>query len=145
MLHNVVMCQMAGLDGDDWFVRREDKVAALEAAQRATVASAFSGSNPESTSGAVLKPFVDHERIQWLSTLDADVLRFLTDLEQHRYSQDILIKWSLHPIVGPKLMSGKWMEDNQLPDVLQQLYRHAQLPWEGVDFNFQYGPPPGAA
>ena len=62
-----------------------------------------------------------------------------------RHSEDVFIKWSLHPTVGPKLMSGEWYQEQQLPAMLQTLYKEAQVPVSGLDelFKFNFSPFPG--
>ncbi|KAI8465822.1 MAG: hypothetical protein J3K34DRAFT_525068 [Monoraphidium minutum] len=131
------LVEAAGLDGDDWFVRRDDRLAAAAAAEAAAAAGA--------AAGGALAPYVDDERVAWLAALDGDTLRFMADLERGAYSQDVLIKWSFHPTVGPRLASGEWYDEAGLPDLLQQIFAEAQQPWEGVDFELRPGGNPGGA
>jgi hypothetical protein len=73
-----------GLEGDDWFVLRDDRVSAARAAEAAAAVGA--------SVGAALAQYIDEERISWLAALDGDTLRFLADLEAQGYDEDVLIK-----------------------------------------------------
>lgn len=77
--------QAAGLDGDDWFIRRDARIQAATAAEEAAAIGA--------SAGAALRRYIDSERIEWLAALDGDTLRFMADIEERQYSQDVLIKW----------------------------------------------------
>ena len=67
--------------------------------------------------------------------MDADNLRFLADLERGAHSEDVLIKWSMHPVVGPRLIEeGGLVGAAALPEMMRELYRQAQEPLEGFDF-----------
>ncbi len=72
-----------------------------------------------------------------LSSLDSNLLHFMAELEGTQYSQDTLIKWSLHPKVGPKLMTGEWVRERQLPEALQLLYKLAMQPGEDYEFGVE--------
>jgi len=43
----------------------------------------------------------------------------------------------MHPVVGPRIISGEWYEEKELPELLQQLFKEAQQPMEGVDFEWR--------
>lgn len=43
----------------------------------------------------------------------------------------------MHPTVGPRLASGDWYDEERLPGLLQQIFKEAQQPWEGVDFEMK--------
>ena len=122
-------CQMSHLDGDDWFLRPAQRETALAAAEAAAAkASSSSSSSISSALSAALLPFVDEERRQSLAALDADTLWFLAELEASGYSGDVLLKWSLHPGVGPKLTTGRWLDGLSLPQQLRELYEQAAVP-----------------
>ena len=48
----------------------------------------------------------------------------------------------MHPKVGPRLISGDWYDEASLPDMLAGLYREAQRPMEGIDWEWRV---PGAS
>jgi hypothetical protein len=55
----------------------------------------------------------------------------------------------MHPDIGPKLASGAFYEESRLPELLKRVYREAQVPVEGLDFEWRLPgdarPPRGAA
>jgi hypothetical protein len=52
------------------------------------------------------------------------------------FNEDVLLKWSLHPTVGPRMMSGSWVNELVLPDELKALYAQAQAPEFMAALNF---------
>lgn len=141
--------QYSNLGGDDWFLKPQQQEQALAAAQAAAAAwqqaaakqdssSGSSGSIQSAISGALL-PYIDEDRIDALATLDAATLWFLTELEANNYSEDVLLKWSLHPEVSQKLMQGNWFDDSGMSDSIKKLYQQAQMPgfMAGLNFDLQ--------
>jgi len=127
------MARLAGLDRDDWWIdsrKRERawaalRVAELDASFAARVAEQGEGKKksgkgfgkaaaaaappPAAAAGPtnpyrVLLAFADDARIRELAALDADDLLFLADMERCGWGDDdCLVKWTLHPRVGPRL------------------------------------------
>jgi hypothetical protein len=58
-------------------------------------------------------------------------------LTPHPSAQIVVARWSMHPVIGPRLISGEWYNEDALPAALQVLYREAQVPMEGVDFEWR--------
>jgi hypothetical protein len=52
------------------------------------------------------------------------------------FDEDVLLKWSLHPTVGPRMMSGDWLNELALPQELKELYAAAQAPDFMAAMNF---------
>jgi hypothetical protein len=52
------------------------------------------------------------------------------------FDEDVLLKWSLHPTVGQRLMSGNWLNELALPEELKALYAQAQVPEFMAALNF---------
>lgn len=42
------------------------------------------------------------------------------------FSEETLLKWSLHPVVGPRLRSGRLMDERSLPPELRAMVDAAQ-------------------
>ena len=56
---------------------------------------------------------VDRDRLEVLSKLDATdlvQLRFLSELTSSGFNSEVLLRWSLHPYIGPKMRSGNWFD-----------------------------------
>ena len=51
---------------------------------------------------------MDEERITSLASADATEMAFLSELMTEKFSEEVLIKWLMHPSMGPKLRSGEW-------------------------------------
>jgi hypothetical protein len=78
----------------------EEGAEAAAAAAAAAAASPFLGANPY----RALLRFADDARVRELAALDADDLLFLADMERCGWGDDdCLVKWTLHPRVGPRL------------------------------------------
>jgi hypothetical protein len=52
------------------------------------------------------------------------------------FDEEVLLKWSLHPTVGPRMMSGNWLNELALPQELKELYAAAQVPDFMAALNF---------
>lgn len=152
--------QLSNLGGDDWFIRPQQQQEALAAAEAAAAAwqqhsrrgsssssglssssnggggSSSSSSIQSAISGALL-PYTDEDRIEALSTLDADTLWFLTELEANNYSEDVLLKWSLHPVISQKIMQGNWFDESEMSNTIRKLYQQAQVPGFMAGLNFE--------
>lgn len=50
------------------------------------------------------------------------------------HARTTIHRWSLHPVIGPRLVSGDWVDESALPDLLAGLFRQAQQPVEGFDY-----------
>ncbi|GAX76285.1 hypothetical protein CEUSTIGMA_g3730.t1 [Chlamydomonas eustigma] len=75
---------------------------------------------------------VNEELIENLIVTDPLELRFLCDLMDNDNSEEVLIKWSLHPVLGPKMRSGLWFpgagqsdEAGDMPEMVRQAMREA--------------------
>lgn len=53
---------------------------------------------------------VDQAKIDTIAALDADNLAFMADLEASGYSEAALMKWYWHPIIGPRIRSGAFLD-----------------------------------
>jgi hypothetical protein len=77
-------------------------------------------------------------------------LRFLGELMRSGYSEEVIVKWSLHPEIGPKIRSGEWFAPQQLmdaltPEAVREAWKEAQEgEMEGKDFSFNAQDPPHA-
>lgn len=75
-------------------------------------------------------------------------LRFLGELMRSGYSEEMIVKWSLHPEIGPKIRSGEWFAPQQLmdtltPEAVREAWREAQEgEMEGVDYAYDIQDPP---
>lgn len=56
------------------------------------------------------KVIVDQAKVDIVSALDPDNLAFMTDLEATGYSEEVLMKWYWHPIIGPRIRSGAFLD-----------------------------------
>jgi hypothetical protein len=43
----------------------------------------------------------------------------------------------MHPVIGPRLVSGEFYKESQLPELLRRVYREARQPVEGVDYEWR--------
>uniref|UniRef100_A0A383WJV9 Uncharacterized protein n=1 Tax=Tetradesmus obliquus TaxID=3088 RepID=A0A383WJV9_TETOB len=141
------MLWLSNLGGDDWFVKPELQGQAYAAAQAAAEAfamqeagaSSSSSSSSSSAAAAVsaaLLPYVDEQRIAALAAVEPDTLWFMAELAAADFDEDVLLKWSLHPTVGQRLMSGAWLSELALPEELKALYAQAQVPEFMAALNF---------
>eukprot|EP00200_Dunaliella_tertiolecta_P016466 CAMPEP_0202422292 /NCGR_PEP_ID=MMETSP1128-20130828/50782_1 /ASSEMBLY_ACC=CAM_ASM_000463 /TAXON_ID=3047 /ORGANISM="Dunaliella tertiolecta, Strain CCMP1320" /LENGTH=871 /DNA_ID=CAMNT_0049030347 /DNA_START=10 /DNA_END=2623 /DNA_ORIENTATION=- len=88
----------------------------------------------------VRQPLVaDWDKIDGLAAMDAIMLRCCAELEAQDYSQEVLMKWSLHPEVGPRLRSGEpLLQPEDLPKDMQPMFAQA-MGWsvEGLDYQVE--------
>ena len=84
---------------------------------------------------------LDEERIEALSAADPIQLRFLGELLGSGYSEAVIVKWSMHPVLGPKLRSGEWLpsEAEGLPDIVKQAMAEARTGRPVMGFDYQLG------
>lgn len=64
-----------------------------------------------------------HTCAQVVSELEGDVVRFLSELELRGYSDEVLLKYWFHPVVGSRLRSGALMDPDTTGRVLQEVRR----------------------
>ncbi|KAG1665836.1 hypothetical protein FOA52_005871 [Chlamydomonas sp. UWO 241] len=122
--HVVVLGQ---LTRDRWWLKSREDLGADESAELA---------------GSGCDAVLHFERIEALAAVDPLQLRFLSELLSSGYSEDAILKWSLHPVIGPLLRSGDWLAARDgLPSIVQEAMDEAQgsggEPLEGVDFMWQ--------
>eukprot|EP00798_Chlamydomonas_sp_ICE-L_P016513 gene16513-22739_t len=51
--------------------------------------------------------FADQDRLDFLVSVDVLLIKFLTELMTTEYSEETVRKWSVHPILGPRIKSGE--------------------------------------
>ncbi|KAF8071299.1 hypothetical protein HT031_001382 [Scenedesmus sp. PABB004] len=142
---------VANLQGDDWFIAAERRDAALAAAEAAAAAFQARGApepgpgrGPASVGAAVsaaLLPFIDEGKIAALAALNADLLYFLAELEASGHAEDTVLRWSLHPRLGPRLLSGELLDAGALPPELAELYAEASVPGFMASLDFELRSP----
>jgi hypothetical protein len=106
----------------------EEEAAAPTAAAGTAAVPAANTVSVMSTISQALLPFIDEERIEALAVLDADTLWFLAELEASNHSEDVLLKWSLHPDIGRRLTGGQWLAELEMSEPLRKLYNQAKIP-----------------
>ena len=84
---------------------------------------------------------LDEDRIEALAAADPLELRFLGELLGSGFSEEAIVKWSMHPTLGPKLRSGEWLAAESaegLPSFVREAMAEARSdkPIPGIDFNF---------
>jgi hypothetical protein len=65
---------------------------------------------------------VDTDRIQQMAVLDGTLLRFLAEIEAADDPQQVVLKWRLHPQIGPKLQGRSWLQKLDLQEPLLGVY-----------------------
>jgi hypothetical protein len=133
---------LAGLD-DDWFIRPDMRAEAVLAAQTAAATAAEDAAQPSrvsssssSTSPAAaaapasafgLRPeMIDTAQIQQMACLDTNLLWFFAEMEAATEPQSVVMKWSLHPSIGPKLKGRDWFRAMDLQEPLLSVYNRVR-------------------
>lgn len=144
MAHVGVVQVLAGLD-DDWFIRPDMRAEAVMAAQMAAAAAAEAGGVAQSSragsssSGTVpaaaeapasafgLRPeMIDTGRIQQMACLHTTLLWFFAEMEAAPEPQSVVMKWALHPNIGPKLKGRDWFSALDLQEPLLSVYNRVR-------------------
>lgn len=95
--------QAAGMsDGDEWWVKPPD--IGLDGGD--------DDEEDEDCGVPSLRSRVDWPRVEAVAALDVDSLAFLTELEATKYSEDTFMKWYFHPVIGPRIRSGKLLDSS---------------------------------
>lgn len=98
--------EAAGMsDGTDWWV-----AVAYDEPTAAAAGASGSGPGPGSSGSGVR---VDLPKVEAIACLDVDSLQFLTELESSGYSEEVFMKWYFHPVMGPRMRSGAFLDPNQ--------------------------------
>jgi hypothetical protein len=140
----VVPQVLAGLD-DDWFIRPDMRAEAVRAAQTAASAASASaaaggGIDSSSSSGPPaaaaaeaptyafgLRPeMIDTGRIQQMACLDTTLLWFFAEMEAAPEPDSVVMKWALHPSIGPKLKDRDWFRALELQEPLLSVYNRVR-------------------
>jgi hypothetical protein len=131
---------LAALD-EDWFIKPHMRQQAYAGAQAAAAAAAVAAaaaaeqqqdSSPSSSSGVPVQPpgsafglrpeLIDHARITQMACLDATLLWFLAEMEAAPEPKQVVMKWALHPVIGPKLKGKSWLHQFDLQEPLLSVY-----------------------
>lgn len=128
---------------DDWFIKPHMRQQAFRAAQAAAAAAAVSaaaaaeagssGSNSSSRGGGLpveppsaafgLQPeMIDTDRLQQMACLDGTLLWFLAEMEAAADPMQVVLKWALHPEIGPKLKGQSWLQRLDLQEPVLSVY-----------------------
>lgn len=61
-----------------------------------------------------------------IHALDPDNLRLLSELETSGYSEEVLMRWYFHPVIGPRIREGKFVDPGSGSEFLQGALREAE-------------------
>jgi hypothetical protein len=65
---------------------------------------------------------IDMDRIIQMAMLDSTLVWFLAEMEASPEPRQVVLKWALHPTVGPKLKGHAWLEKLGLQQPLAGVY-----------------------
>lgn len=129
---------------EDWFIKPHMRQQAFASAQAAAAAAAVAAvaaaeqqqDTPSSSSSSSsrlpvqppgsafgLKPaMMNHGRIEQMACLDGTLLWFLAEMEAAPEPKQVVMKWALHPVIGPKLKGKSWLQRLDLQEPLLSVY-----------------------
>jgi hypothetical protein len=140
----LLLLQVLSALDDDWFIKPHKRQQALLGAQSAAAAAAVAAAAaaeaglpaapPLSPSTAAagfespgsafgLRPeMIDTDRIEQMAVLDSTLVWFLAEMEASPEPRQVVLKWALHPTIGPKLKGNAWLEKLGLQQPLAGVY-----------------------
>ncbi|MEW5303780.1 MAG: hypothetical protein WDW36_006438 [Sanguina aurantia] len=97
-----------GYDGDDWWVLKPE------------------GMTPQQLAASQYRVVVDLQKVAAINALDPDNLQLLSELESSGYSEEVLMRWYFHPVMGPRIREGKFLDPTSGSEFLEGVMREAE-------------------
>lgn len=70
---------------------------------------------------------IDRDRVLLMACLDTTLVWFLAEMEAAPEPKRVVMKWALHPSIGPKLKGKNWLQRFDLQEPLLSVYNRLRV------------------